>query len=127
VRSRSYARRFHYGVVRDFTRHGVGEAFTPASSFPLRRQPAYATEIEVGMVFTIEPVTLTLGGSNGNVGRRLDRASPDRSITAQFEHTMVRDRACAEVLTLPDRGPTHRIYGHIPDMEELAARWLPKQ
>jgi hypothetical protein len=30
---------------------------------------------------------------------------------------------CAEVLTLPDRGPTHRIYGHIPDMERTA-RWL---
>ena len=98
----SYARRFDYGVVRDFTGHGVGEAFHSGLIIPhYDAAPSYATEIEVGMVFTIEPM-LTLGGIEWEMwDDDWTVVTKDRSITAQFEHTMVVTERGAEVLTLP--------------------------
>jgi methionyl aminopeptidase len=60
----SYARRFDYGVVRDFTGHGVGEAFHSGLVIPhYDSAPKFADEISAGMVFTIEPM-LTLGSQD---------------------------------------------------------------
>jgi methionyl aminopeptidase len=57
----SYAKRFGYGVVRDYTGHGVGTHFHSGLIIPhYDSAPLYDTEITVGMVFTIEPM-LTLG------------------------------------------------------------------
>jgi len=98
----SYARRFDYGVVRDFTGHGVGEAFHSGLIIPhYDAAPAYSTEIEVGMVFTIEPM-LTLGGIEWEMWPDdWTVVTKDRSMTAQFEHTLVVTERGAEVLTLP--------------------------
>src|SRR5690606_9704682 len=50
----SYARRFGYGVVREFTGHGVGDAFHTGLIVPhYDAAPDYADVIEPGMVFTI--------------------------------------------------------------------------
>jgi methionyl aminopeptidase len=98
----SYAKRFEYGVVRDFTGHGVGEAFHSGLIIPhYDAAPSYSTEIEVGMVFTIEPM-LTLGGIEWEMwADDWTVVTKDRSVTAQFEHTMVVTERGAEVLTLP--------------------------
>ncbi|MET4780109.1 type I methionyl aminopeptidase [Glaciihabitans sp. UYNi722] len=97
----SYARRFDYGVVRDFTGHGVGEAFHSGLIIPhYDSAPQYSTEIELGMVFTIEPM-LTLGSIEWEIwADDWTIVTKDRSITAQFEHTMVVTEYGAEVLTL---------------------------
>lgn len=97
----SYARRFNYGVVRDFTGHGVGRAFHTGLIIPHYDAPdRFNDVIEVGMVFTIEPM-LTLGGiewemwdDNWTVTTR------DKSLTAQFEHTIAVTDSGAEILTL---------------------------
>jgi methionyl aminopeptidase len=98
----SYAKRFGYGVVRDFTGHGVGEAFHSGLIIPhYDSAPDYSTVMEAGMVFTIEPM-LTLGGigwEQWSDGWTV--VTRDRSITAQFEHTLVVTDRGAEVLTLP--------------------------
>ncbi|MCR2052921.1 type I methionyl aminopeptidase [Actinomyces bowdenii] len=98
----AYARRFDYGVVRDFTGHGVGEAFHSGLIIPhYDAAPAHNEVIEVGMVFTIEPM-LTLGAidwEQWDDGWTV--VTKDRSRTAQFEHTMVVTEDGAEVLTLP--------------------------
>ena len=98
----AYAKRFDYGVVRDFTGHGVGEAFHSGLIVPhYDAAPAYDTVMEVGMVFTIEPM-LTLGTVEWE---RWDDdwtiVTADRSRTAQFEHTIVVTEDGAEILTLP--------------------------
>ena len=97
----SYAKRFGYGVVRDFTGHGVGEAFHSGLIIPhYDSAPAYSTEIEVGMVFTIEPM-LTLGSIEWDLwADGWTVVTKDRSITAQFEHTLVVTARGAEILTL---------------------------
>ena len=98
----SYAKRFGYGVVRDYTGHGVGTAFHSGLIIPhYDSAPAYSTEMQVGMVFTIEPM-LTLGGIGW---RQWDDGwtvvTDDGSLTAQFEHTVVVTERGAEILTLP--------------------------
>jgi methionyl aminopeptidase len=97
-----YAQRFGYGVVRDFTGHGVGETFHTGLVIPhYDAAPNYATLIEPGMVFTIEPM-LNLGTPDcvsWNDGWTVLTADGRRS--AQFEHTLVVTDTGAEILTLP--------------------------
>jgi methionyl aminopeptidase len=98
----SYARRFGYGVVRDYTGHGVGDAFHSGLIIPhYDSAPQYDTVMEVGMVFTIEPM-LTLGTSEWDMwADDWTVVTRDRSITAQFEHTLVVTERGAEILTVP--------------------------
>ncbi|MCQ9164247.1 type I methionyl aminopeptidase [Arthrobacter sp. STN4] len=98
----AYAKRFGYGVVRDFTGHGVGEAFHTGLIIPhYDAAPAYNTVLKEGMVFTIEPM-LTLGGIEWDMWNDdWTVVTRDRKRTAQFEHTLVVTGSGAEVLTLP--------------------------
>jgi methionyl aminopeptidase len=98
----SYAKRFGYGVVRDFTGHGVGEAFHTGLIIPhYDAAPAYNTVIETGMVFTIEPM-LTLGTIEWDMWEDdWTVVTRDRKRTAQFEHTLLVTESGAEILTLP--------------------------
>ncbi|MEO8095100.1 MAG: type I methionyl aminopeptidase [Pseudolysinimonas sp.] len=104
----SYAKRFGYGVVRDYTGHGVGASFHSGLVIPhYDAAPAYDTPMEVGMVFTIEPM-LTIGTPELPGTIAWDEwdddwtvVTRDRSLTAQFEHTLVVTERGAAVLTLP--------------------------
>ena len=98
----SYAKRFNYGVVRDFTGHGIGEAFHSGLVIPhFDAAPNYSNTMEVGMVFTIEPM-LTLGTHEWDLwSDNWTVTTKDKSITAQFEHTLVVTESGAEILTLP--------------------------
>jgi methionyl aminopeptidase len=97
-----YARRFGYGVVRDYTGHGVGESFHSGLVIPhYDAAPMYDTVIEPGMVFTIEPM-LTLGTHEWTMwDDGWTVLTADRSLTAQFEHTIVVTDTGAEILTQP--------------------------
>jgi len=98
----SFAKRFNYGVVRDFTGHGIGEAFHSGLVIPhYDAAPHYSNIMEVGMVFTIEPM-LTLGTHEWDMwADGWTVATRDKSITAQFEHTLVVTESGAQILTLP--------------------------
>lgn len=98
----SFAKRFNYGVVRDFTGHGIGEAFHSGLVIPhYDTAPNYSNTMEVGMVFTIEPM-LTLGTHKWDMWQDgWTVATKDKSMTAQFEHTLVVTESGAEILTLP--------------------------
>jgi methionyl aminopeptidase len=98
----SYAKRFGYGVVRDFTGHGVGEAFHSGLIIPhYDSAPRYDDVMEVGMVFTIEPM-LTLGTADWDMWEDdWTVTTRDKSLTAQFEHTLVVTERGADILTLP--------------------------
>ena len=98
----SFAKRFDYGVVRDFTGHGIGRAFHSGLVIPhYDAAPAYGDEMKVGMVFTIEPM-LTLGTHHWDLWPDdWTVLTKDKSITAQFEHTLVVTETGADILTLP--------------------------
>lgn len=98
----SYAKRFGYGVVRDFIGHGVGTAFHTGLVIPhYDAAPNFDTPMEEGMVFTIEPM-LTLGDyRHDQWDDGWTVVTRDRKRTAQFEHTIVVREDGAEILTLP--------------------------
>ncbi|MDQ3357630.1 MAG: type I methionyl aminopeptidase [Actinomycetota bacterium] len=98
----SYARRFGYGVVRDYTGHGIGTAFHSGLVIPhYDAAPDYAEVIEPGMTFTIEPM-LNLGTPDWTQwDDDWTVVTADLRRSAQFEHTILITETGNEILTLP--------------------------
>ncbi|MDC3002220.1 type I methionyl aminopeptidase [Actinomycetota bacterium] len=97
----SYAKRFDYGVVRDFTGHGISTSFHSGLIVPHYDDPRIDVELREGMTFTIEPM-LTLGTYQHEMwDDGWTVVTRDRRWTAQFEHTIVVTSDGAEILTLP--------------------------
>ena len=97
----SYARRFGYGVVRDFTGHGIGTTFHSGLVVPHFDDPDVTVIMEEGMTFTIEPM-LTLGTIDYNIlADHWTVVTKDHRNTAQFEHTILVTDDGHEILTLP--------------------------
>ena len=96
----SYARRFGYGVVRDFTGHGIGTTFHSGLVVPHFDDPETDVVMEPGMTFTIEPM-LTLGTISYDIWPDgWTAVTRDRRRTAQFEHTVLVTEGGHEILTL---------------------------
>jgi methionyl aminopeptidase len=97
----SYARRFGYGVVRDFTGHGISTSFHSGLVVPHYDDPSASLILEPGMTFTIEPM-LTLGTYTWDMwDDGWTVVTADRRRSAQFEHTLVVTGTGADILTLP--------------------------
>lgn len=98
-----YAKRFDYGVVRDYSGHGVGREFHSGLIVPhYDAAPSHAEVMAPGMIFTIEPM-LNLGTVDWDVwDDSWTVVTKDRKRSAQFEHTLVVTETGAEILTLPD-------------------------
>ncbi|MDF1486913.1 type I methionyl aminopeptidase [Tessaracoccus caeni] len=97
----SYAKRFGYGVVRDYTGHGVHTQFHSGLVVLHYDEPRLTTVIEEGMTFTIEPM-LTLGRQDNELwDDDWTVVTLDKSRCAQFEHSLVVTATGADILTLP--------------------------
>ncbi|MBB1512501.1 type I methionyl aminopeptidase [Tessaracoccus sp. MC1627] len=97
----SYAKRFGYGVVRDYTGHGVHTAFHSGLVVFHYDEPRVTTIMQPGMTFTIEPM-LTLGTHETDQwDDDWTVVTTDRSRVAQWEHSLVVTAVGAEILTLP--------------------------
>jgi methionyl aminopeptidase len=97
----SYAKRFNYGVVRDFTGHGVHTSFHSGLVIPHFDDPTATQLMQEGMTFTIEPM-LNLGTHDYDILEDTWTVlTKDRKMSAQFEHTLVVTKTGADILTLP--------------------------
>ncbi|MEU6738663.1 type I methionyl aminopeptidase [Streptosporangium sandarakinum] len=97
----AYAKRFGYGVIRDFTGHGIGTTFHSGLIVPHYDDPSLTVTLVPGMTFTIEPM-LTLGTIEYDVWPDgWTAVTKDRRRTAQFEHTILVTETGHEILTLP--------------------------
>lgn len=97
----AYAKRFGYGVVRDFTGHGIGTSFHSGLIIPHYDDERFDDEIRVGMTFTIEPM-LNLGTPDYDMwDDGWTVVTKDLRRSAQFEHTLLVTEDGAEVLTHP--------------------------
>ncbi|MEO3812433.1 type I methionyl aminopeptidase [Sphaerisporangium sp. B11E5] len=97
----AYAKRFGYGVVRDFTGHGISTSFHSGLIVPHYDDPSVTVTLVPGMTFTIEPM-LTLGTIEYDLWPDgWTAVTRDRKRTAQFEHTIVVTDTGSEILTLP--------------------------
>ncbi|AKV58160.1 type I methionyl aminopeptidase [Corynebacterium riegelii] len=98
----SYAKRFGYNVVTDFTGHGVGTTFHNGLVVLHYDSDSYTDILEPGMTLTIEPM-INLGELPYDVwddGWTVQNR--DGEYTAQFEHTILITEDGNEILTLPD-------------------------
>ncbi len=105
-----HAEKHRYGVVRDFCGHGVGRLFHDAPEVVHVGKPGTGPELRPGMIFTIEPMI--------NIGRPdvklLDdgwtAVTRDRSLSAQFEHSIGITETGCEIFTLSPKGYTQPPY-----------------
>ncbi|AWB84238.1 type I methionyl aminopeptidase [Corynebacterium liangguodongii] len=98
----SYAKRFGYNVVTDFTGHGVGTTFHNGLVVLHYDSNAYRDVLEPGMTLTVEPM-INLGELPYTIwddGWTVQ--NDDGKFTAQFEHTIVITEDGNEILTLPE-------------------------
>ncbi len=95
----AYAARFGYGVVREFTGHGIGTWFHSGLVIPHYDDPLYNDVIVPGMTFTIEPM-LCLGTAEWDMwDDQWTVTTKDKRASAQFEHTLLVTADGAEILT----------------------------
>ncbi len=94
-----YAEAKGCSVVRDYVGHGVGREFHMPPQIPHFGRRGKDKRIKAGMVFTIEPM-INLGGYQTEVMKDgWTVLTMDRSLSAQFEHTVLVTRDGCEVLT----------------------------
>jgi methionyl aminopeptidase len=100
----SHAEKHRYGVVRDFCGHGLGRLFHDSPEVIHAGRPGTGPELKPGMFFTVEPMI--------NIGRAdvklLDdgwtAVTRDRSLSAQFEHSIGITEDGHEVFTKSPKG-----------------------
>jgi methionyl aminopeptidase len=106
----AHAEKHRYGVVRDFCGHGVGRVFHDAPEVVHVGRPGTGPELKPGMIFTIEPMI--------NIGRpdvkMLDdgwtAVTRDRSLSAQFEHSIGITETGCRIFTKSPLGLDHPPY-----------------
>jgi len=102
----SYAEAERCSVVRDFCGHGVGKVFHDTPNILHYGNPGEGVELRPGMIFTIEPM-INLGRPHVKVLRDgWTAVTRDRSLSAQFEHTVGVTETGCEIFTLSPRGYT---------------------
>lgn len=91
-----------YGVVREFTGHGLGREFHEAPSIPHYGKPGTGPKLRKGMTFTIEPM-INLGSHKLHVlSDDWTAKTDDGSWSAQFEHSIAVTDDGFEILTVSE-------------------------
>ncbi|MGQ0590134.1 MAG: type I methionyl aminopeptidase [Sphingosinicella sp.] len=100
----SHAEAHRYSVVRDFCGHGLGKVFHDAPEVVHAGRPGTGPELRPGMFFTIEPM-INSGRADCKV---LDdgwtAVTRDRSLSAQFEHSVGITETGCEIFTRSPAG-----------------------
>ena len=100
----SYAEAERCSVVRDFCGHGVGRLFHDSPNILHYGRADEGPEIREGMIFTIEPM-INLGRPAVKVlGDGWTAVTRDRSLSAQFEHTVAVTETGVEIFTISPKG-----------------------
>ena len=106
-----YAEAQRCGVVRDFCGHGLGRVFHDAPNVLHYGRPGFGATLRPGMFFTIEPM-INLGRPDTKIlSDGWTAVTRDKSLSAQFEHSIgVTEDGC-EIFTLSPAGRFHPTYG----------------
>ena len=107
-----YAQSHDYSIVREYCGHGIGANFHEDPQVVHYGKPNTGEMLEAGMCFTIEPMV--------NAGKRYSKVLPDdwtvvtkdRSLSAQWEHTLLVTENGVEILTRRDDEQIDRIINH---------------
>jgi methionyl aminopeptidase len=101
----TFAEKSGYSVVREFCGHGIGKVFHEEPQVLHYGKPGMGLKLQAGMMFTIEPMI--------NAGKRDIKQMPDgwtivtkdRSLSAQWEHTILVTETGYEIMTLSSGTP----------------------
>ncbi|MFA6124079.1 MAG: type I methionyl aminopeptidase [Sphingomonas sp.] len=99
-----HAEKHRYGVVRDFCGHGVGRLFHDAPEVVHAGRPGTGPELKPGMIFTIEPMINTGRPDVKVLDDGWTAVTRDRSLSAQFEHSIGITEDGCEIFTLSPGG-----------------------
>lgn len=107
-----HAEAHNYSIVREYCGHGIGATFHEEPQVVHYGKPGTGEELVAGMCFTIEPMI--------NAGKRNSKLLPDqwtvvtkdRSLSAQWEHTLLVTDNGVEVLTLREEEDLPRVISH---------------
>lgn len=101
-----------FSVVRDFCGHGIGTIFHEPPSVLHYGRPGEGITLEQGMIFTIEPM-INAGKHHAKIlNDGWTAVTRDRSLSAQFEHTIGVTADGVEIFTLSPAGYTKPPYGN---------------
>ena len=101
----SYAEKQGFSVVRDYCGHGIGQIFHTEPSVVHYGKRNTGAVLEEGMFFTIEP--MINAGSHETILSKHDGwtvTTRDKSLSAQFEHTIAVTKDGAEIFTASPKG-----------------------
>lgn len=103
----SYIKKFNYSSVRDYTGHGIGRVFHADPAVLHYGKPNTGVELQEGMFFTIEP--MINAGKADTILSKFDNwtvTTRDKSLSAQFEHTIGVTKDGFEIFTKSLKGFT---------------------
>ena len=100
----AHAEKHRFGVVRDFCGHGVGRLFHDAPDVVHVGRPGTGPELKPGMIFTIEPMINTGRADVKVLDDGWTAVTRDRSLSAQFEHSIGITETGCEIFTASPAG-----------------------
>lgn len=101
----SYAEKNGYSVVQEFCGHGIGKVFHEEPNVLHYGKPKSGIKLQSGMIFTIEPMINQGGRHIRFLSDGWTAVTKDRSLSAQFEHTILVTDTAYEVLTISPNMP----------------------
>jgi len=100
-----FGERAGFSIVREFCGHGIGRKFHEEPQVLHYGRPGTLEELQAGMIFTIEPMINAGRREIREVGDGWTIVTKDRSLSAQWEHTVLVTETGYEVLTLSAGSP----------------------
>jgi methionyl aminopeptidase len=107
----TFAEKHNYSVVRDYCGHGIGKVFHAAPNILHYGKPGTGVELKEGMFFTVEP--MVNAGKHATILSKHDGwtvTTRDKSLSAQFEHTIAVTKTGYEIFTASPKGLNHPPY-----------------
>lgn len=98
----NYVKKFNYGIVRDFTGHGIGKKFHEDPHVLHYDSGHNGPRLQPGMIFTVEPMINATPNWKVEVDKK-DKwtvYTKDHALSAQFEHTVLVTPKGFEILTI---------------------------
>ena len=100
----THAEAHRYGVVRDFCGHGLGRNFHEAPEVVHAGKPGTGPELKPGMIFTVEPMINIGKPASKILDNGWTAVTRDRSLSAQFEHSIGITEDGCEIFTRSPNG-----------------------
>jgi methionyl aminopeptidase len=107
----TYVESHRMSVVRDFCGHGLGQVFHAPPNVLHYGRPGTGAILEEGMFFTVEPMVNLGRPETKTLADDWTAVTRDKSLSAQFEHSIGVTRDGAEIFTLSPAGKFHPTYG----------------